>query len=214
MENPHGDWERLLSGVVPPGTAPAAIAEAGRDLLRRWSEPHRRYHDVEHLATVLSIVDELAAPAEVRLAAWYHDAVYDPRSGDNEERSARLAVDALTKLGMAPGRVDEVARLVRLTERHDPAPGDRNGEALCDADLAILAAPADRYREYAAGVRQEYAAYSDADFRSGRLGVLEDLAARHPLFRTSYAREHWEPRARANLAQEIAELRARSTGPS
>jgi len=193
------------------------VAGAGAALLGRWAEPHRAYHDLAHLAEVLERVDLLASEADrpdaVRLAAWFHDAVYDGEPGA-EERSAELAEAELA--GVADDTLDvaEVARLVRLTERHDPAPGDRNGEALCDADLAILAAPADRYREYAAGVRQEYAAYSDADFRSGRLGVLEDLAARHPLFRTSYAREHWEPRARANLAQEIAELRARSTGPS
>lgn len=186
-----------------------------RDRLLSAYATDRGYHDTRHLAEVLARLSELGEEGntEVVLAAWFHDAVYDGEPGA-EERSAELAEAELA--GVADDTLDvaEVARLVRLTERHDPAPGDRNGEALCDADLAILAAPADRYREYAAGVRQEYAAYSDADFRSGRLGVLEDLAARHPLFRTSYAREHWEPRARANLAQEIAELRARSTGPS
>ena len=166
----------------------------------------RGYHDLRHLIEVLSRLDELGAggDAELVLAAWFHDAVYED-SGNNEARSAELAEAELADCDVD---VTEVARLVRLTEHHDPEPGDRRGEALCDADLAILAADQDRYAEYAAGVRREYAAFPDADFRAGRLAVLEDLAAREAIFRTAYAREHWEPRARENLAREIAELSA------
>jgi predicted metal-dependent HD superfamily phosphohydrolase len=180
-----------------------------RDELLAAYSTDRGYHDVRHLAEVLGRLDELGEGGNVELvlAAWFHDAVYDG-SGDDEERSARLAERALDG-----ARVDvaEVARLVRVTERHDPEPGDHDGEALCDADLAILAAPQERYLEYAAGVRREYAALSDADFRKGRLAVLQDLAARDELFRTRYAREHWEHLARENLAREIAAL---SAGPA
>ena len=181
----------------------------------------RGYHDLRHLTEVLARLDELgqSGDAELVLAAWFHDAVYDQSAGDsagdsgsNEERSARLAETLLDGTGVD---VAEVARLVRLTEHHDGEPGDARGEALCDADLAILAAPPDRYREYTAGVRREYAAYSDADFRAGRLAVLEDLASREAIFLTAYAREHWEPAARENLAREISELSAdpASSGP-
>jgi predicted metal-dependent HD superfamily phosphohydrolase len=177
-----------------------------RDRLLAAYATGRGYHDVRHLAEVLTRLADLGEEdnVEVVLAAWFHDAVYDGRPGA-EERSARLAA---AELAGTAADAAEVARLVRLTEHHDPVAGDRNGEALCDADLAILAAAPARYREYAAGVRQEYAAYSDADFRAGRLAVLEDLASRDELFRTAYAREHWEPRARENLAAEIAGLRA------
>src|SRR5687767_4640444 len=96
------------------------------DLLRRWSEPHRRYHTLEHLQAVLAVVDEhadLAADADaVRLAAWYHDAVYEPFATDNEARSAALAPS------------EEVSRLVLLTAGHKVAVGDRNGALLADAD--------------------------------------------------------------------------------
>ncbi|MFB9838486.1 HD domain-containing protein, partial [Actinoallomurus acaciae] len=121
----------------------------GADLLRRYAEPHRRYHTTEHLADVLDHVDELAGEAAdadaVRLAAWFHDAVYDPTRGDNEERSAVLAERMLADTDLPAATVAEVARLVRLTATHDPAEGDRDGAVLCDADLAVLAAPPDRY---------------------------------------------------------------------
>jgi predicted metal-dependent HD superfamily phosphohydrolase len=200
------DWLRLMSGVVGAASAPGVVADAGRDLLHRWSEPHRRYHDMEHLAAVLSIVDELDAPAGVRLAAWYHDAVYDPRAVDNEEHSALLASDTLTALGVRPDLVDEVARLVRLTARHDPGPEDLNGRLLCDADLAVLARPWEEYQRYAAAVREEYRHVSDEDFRAGRTAVLRHLHGLPVLFHTTELHDRWEALARDNLTRELADL--------
>jgi predicted metal-dependent HD superfamily phosphohydrolase len=196
------DWMRQLSG----GTASVVIEEAGRGLLRRWSEPHRRYHDVTHLSAVLSTLDELAAPVEVRLAAWYHDAVYDPRARDNEERSARLAVEELTRLGLGDDPAGEVARLVRLTTGHDPEDGDVNGALLCDADLAVLARPAPEYDRYAAAIREEYAHVPDEAFRAGRAAVLRHLLDLPALYRTPHLRERWEQPARANLRRELDAL--------
>jgi predicted metal-dependent HD superfamily phosphohydrolase len=176
-----------------------------RDELVAAYSTDRGYHDLRHLTEVLDRIDELGESdnVEVVLAAWFHDAVYDA-AGDNEERSAALAESALAGSGVD---VDEVARLVRLTLTHRPSSGDHNGEVLCDADLAILAAPAERYAEYVAGVRREYADVSDEDFRLGRLAILESLAEKPALFATDHARQSWEPAARENLAAEIADLR-------
>lgn len=177
----------------------------GEDLLARWREPHRRYHTAGHLAAVLDRLEELGAeryaadPPAVVLAAWFHDAVYEPRADDNEERSAALA----ERLLPAGPRRGEVARLVRLTARHDPAPGDTNGAALCDADLAVLAGPPGRYAAYAAAVRQEYAFVPDDTFRAARAAVLTHLLALPALFHTPYGRAHWEPTARRNLHAEL-----------
>jgi predicted metal-dependent HD superfamily phosphohydrolase len=188
----------------------------GADLLRRYGEPHRRYHTTEHLAEVLDHVDELATEAgdveAVRLAAWFHDAVYDPSRGDNEERSAVLAERMLAETDLPAGTVAEVARLVRLTTTHDPRDGDRDGAVLCDADLAILAASPDRYAAYAASVREEYAAVPDEAFRAGRADVLESLLGLPVLFRTAPAREWWEAAARHNLRTELMLLGRASGG--
>jgi predicted metal-dependent HD superfamily phosphohydrolase len=181
-----------------------------RDRLARLYSTDRGYHDLRHLAEVLDRIDELggAADVDLQVAAWFHDAVYDTL-GDNEDRSARLAEAVLTEPERVAGvDVAEVARLVRLTTHHDPADDDHRGAVLCDADLGILAAPAERYTEYVVGVRRDYAHVPDADFRAGRLRVLEGLAARTQLFHTAHARDHWEARARENLAREIDQLRS------
>jgi predicted metal-dependent HD superfamily phosphohydrolase len=143
----------------------------------------------------------------VRLAAWFHDAVHDGHAGDDEERSATLCETALTALGLPEPTVREAARLVRLTASHEVAEGDADGGVLADADLGILAAPAERYADYAADVRREYAAIPDVAFAAGRAAVLERLVGRPRLFRTPGA-ARWEARARANVAAELARLRA------
>lgn len=180
-------------------------------LLQRWSEPHRRYHGVRHLGAVLLFVDEFVAhapdPDAVRLAAWYHDAIYDPRATDNEERSAALAENELAALGVRGDRVAEAARLVRLTAEHDPAEGDRNGELLNDADLLVLASPPEAYVAYVNAVREEYAHVSDADFRTGRAAVLESLLKAPRLFRLDQL-SSLEPAARQNINAELSLLTA------
>jgi predicted metal-dependent HD superfamily phosphohydrolase len=157
------------------------------------------------VATLADQADDVEA---VVLAAWFHDAVYDG-SGDDEERSAVLADESLTAAGVEPGRVREVARLVRLTATHRPGPEDRDGQVLSDADLAVLAADERRYADYVAGVRAEYAHVADDDFRRGRAAVLRDLLAKPSLFHTGAARALWEDRARANVTRELAMLERR-----
>ncbi|MEU5834391.1 hypothetical protein ABZ820_12075 [Streptomyces diacarni] len=221
-------WDALLrsarGGAEGPDPAPY-----GEDLLRRWAEPHRRYHATAHLSAVLDRVEELTAhqeepapsattgdepaahqgdPDAVRLAAWFHDAVYRPDRSENEERSARLAERALPEAGVSAARTAEVARLVRLTVTHEAAPDDVNGALLCDADLAVLAGSPEEYAHYAAEVRQEYAFVPDTAFREGRAAVLRQLLSLPHLFCTSYGRAHWEQPARHNLTTELRLLAA------
>ncbi|MEZ5097083.1 MAG: hypothetical protein R2731_13865 [Nocardioides sp.] len=191
-----------------PLDAGAAVRD---ELLAAYAHPGRGYHDTRHLTEVLDRLDELAAagaPFEaerVRLAAWFHDGVYDGHR-DAEERSAVWAERALR--GLVPEQeVAAVARLVRLTETHDPADGDDDGAALCDADLGILAAGADRYADYVADVRAEYDQLDETTFRQGRAEVLARLAGHPRLFHTAHARAHWEAAARRNLETELAALR-------
>ena len=174
------------------------------ELIAAWDRPG--YHDQLHLTEVLDRIDQLrSAGAEVdvtvvALAAWFHDAVYDG-GADDEELSAQWAESVLPA-----AHAEEVARLVRMTAHHRPTDDDPGGCALSDADLAILAAPRERYETYAAGVRAEFAHVEDADFRAGRAAVLRDLAAKPHLFHTPQARDLWESTARANLEREISEL--------
>ncbi|GCB48223.1 hypothetical protein [Streptomyces sp. NL15-2K] len=203
-------FTRALEGARGPeatGPDPAPYADS---LLARWQEPQRRYHTLTHLTAVLDHIDVLEQhatdPDAVRLAAWFHDAVYFPDRSENEERSARLAERALPEAGVSPEKTAEVARLVRLTETHAPSPDDRNGQVLCDADLAILAAPPSAYAAYTAAVREEYHFIPNDAFREGRSAILRRLLDLPQLFRTPYGEAEWEATARYNLRSELEML--------
>jgi predicted metal-dependent HD superfamily phosphohydrolase len=194
-------WERDFPGRTA----------LGQELVRRYASVSRSYHDDRHLLEVLDAVDAMADEAAnidaVRLAAWFHDAVYDVRADDNEERSAELAETVLPAYDVDDVTVAEVARLVRLTETHDPHAGDANGEVLCDADLAILASDDSRYATYLEGVRAEYRHVDDRTFAVGRAAVLRELLGLTSMFRTAHGRATWEQRARANVTCELDELK-------
>ncbi|GAB3752222.1 HD domain-containing protein [Microlunatus parietis] len=187
--------------------------ELGEELITRYGEPHRRYHNQDHLLAVLEAIDRFATSDHdlylVRLAAWFHDAVYDipERELTNEEASARLVVRRLQRAGLETEDINQVARLVRLTTIHQVGPGDADGELLCDADLAVLGGTPEEYARYVDAVREEYAAVDDEQFWAGRLDVLDGLAATQ-LFRTGRGRKLLK-QARANLDAERAELRQR-----
>ncbi|WP_066362191.1 HD domain-containing protein [Herbidospora mongoliensis] len=193
---------------------------AGRALLAelsaRWAEPHRRYHTTDHLTAVLAAIEPLKDHAHdlhaVRLAAWFHDAVYDGRPGLDEERSAQLAQARLTALHAPTAHEStatlhlpvalEVARLVRVTARHSYRKEDGNAAVLCDADLAVLGQDPAAYDLYAAAIRQEYRHVPDPLFRVGRGEVLRRLLD-GPLYGTETARDLWERQARENLTREL-----------
>ncbi|SNC63180.1 Predicted metal-dependent phosphohydrolase, HD superfamily [Kytococcus aerolatus] len=208
-------WTQDLCALAP-GAGARTVTDAGTRLLAAWAGPGRPYHSTQHLVEMLRALEELQEAAEIdargartaRVAAWFHDAVYDPTAGPgrNEQDSADLARRELTDLGVEPGVVDEVERLVLLTTEHHAAADDRLGQVLCDADLWILAAPPERYREYTAQVRQEYAHVPEDAFRAGRARVLERLGAGE-LYATEHARRAWGSAARENLARELAALR-------
>ncbi|MEG3634631.1 HD domain-containing protein [Micromonospora palythoicola] len=191
---------------------PASVDAAGAELLERWREPHRRYHTVTHLTAVLDVIDRHASTASrpdlVRLAAWCHDAVYDPRApGDRNERASAALADALlTRSGLRSDGVAEVGRLVLLTAGHVVDPADADGALLCDADLAVLAAPAAKYDRYATAIRQEYAHVPEPDYRAGRARVLASLLSLPTLYRVPELATRWTTPARTNLTRELTHL--------
>lgn len=186
-----------------------------QDLMDRWSEPHRHYHDTHHLLAVLNALDLLERqgadagpfPRAIRLAAWFHDAVYlgdpDRPTGQDEEDSAVLAETVLDRMGLPSMEVEESARLVRLTVTHDPEEDDAAGQLFCDADLEVLGRSPQDYARYLAAVRQDFSHVSDDRFARGRRAVVQQLLALDPIYRTAAARMRWEDQARHNLLSEL-----------
>ena len=225
MDALRGRWRADCSTAVPAAD-PRVVDRLGRELLRRWREPHRRYHDTRHLSEVLTAVDTLCAGEQVpprdravaALAVWFHDAVYAvrlPGPGEppdrNESDSAHLASEALRDLGADAATTARVTTLVLSTASHelDSETGDdATADALHDGDLWVLGAPVARFDEYCRQVREEYAQVPAAAYAAARSALLRPFLVRPHVYRTQQARRSWEPAARENLARELSRLRA------
>jgi predicted metal-dependent HD superfamily phosphohydrolase len=170
-------------------------------LVARYSEPQRRYHTLQHLEECFAAYDEIADlaghPADVELALWFHDAIYDTRRSDNEERSADWAQSATGS--------SRVHALIMVT-RHAAAPQTVDEKVLVDADLWILGAPEKRFDEYEQQVREEYGWVPGPIYRRKRREILQDFLDRTTIYGTTRFIQRHEPQARANLARSLARL--------
>ncbi len=194
------------------------LADTAEELVDRWSGEGRHFHNLKHLATTLHRVEELSQethnPDLVRLAAWYHGAVFNAekqntyalKGGEQTPASAELARKELTHLGVPPANADRVAELVDSLLRHLPPANDTDAQVLNDADLSMLAIEPQHYKTYAAAVRAEYADIPARDFVRARIRILERLLQRGPIY-SSPMGHAWEAPARQNLEGELCRLR-------
>ncbi len=187
-------WSRLAPGI--DGDA------LGRRLLDAWDEPQRAYHTQEHLLECLVLFDAARAHAEAPLAIeaalWFHDAIYDPRSGENEARCAAWAHEALTAAQVSAETIMTVEKLIIATCHAAPAE-TADAALLIDIDLAILGATRERFDRYDADVRREYAHVPTLAYRIGRGRILSEFLARPSIYSTPEFRKERETRARVNL---------------
>ena len=199
-------WASAWSGLGIDGDG-GALRDS---LIAAWSEPQRRYHTIRHLGDCVALLDLTAHlaehPAEVGMALWFHDAVYDLKAKDNEARSAAWAEEELSAAGVPIDVRRRVHGLIMAT-CHDAQPMTADARLLVDIDLSILGADAERFEEYEVQVRQEYAWVPAPLFRRKRREILMGFLARPTIYGTEWFRERFETRARENLQRSVARLR-------
>jgi predicted metal-dependent HD superfamily phosphohydrolase len=201
----QGRWDAAwnsLSAAPPPG-----LLEA---LLRAYAEPWRHYHTQQHLRECLDCLDNCRPlcerPAEVELALWFHDAVYEPTAKDNEARSAAWAVAELSRASVCQDAIARISDLVLITDHRRP-PQTPDQSLIIDIDLAIFGASAKRFDDYDRQVREEYRQVAEADFRLARLKLLDAWLASPMLYQTAWFQERMEAAARENLQRSAKSLK-------
>jgi predicted metal-dependent HD superfamily phosphohydrolase len=205
--NVSGESWRRLWGELGASEIPGGVYN---QLVAAYSERHRHYHTLQHLRECLAHFDAAASlarhPAEVELALWFHDAVYEPRRHDNEELSADWARRTVLGAGCDAAIAERVHALVMTTKGH-AASDDPDTALLLDIDLAILGASEARFEEYERQIRAEYAHVPDAEFHPRRAAVLAGFEARPRIYLTAPYHDALEDRARANLRQSRERLK-------
>jgi predicted metal-dependent HD superfamily phosphohydrolase len=189
----------------------AADLEMYAALQAAYSEPHRHYHTVHHLDHCLTELDgarQLATePAEVEIALWFHDAIYNPHASSNEESSAEWAELFLHGHAVEPDRTRRIRGHILATRHASPA-SSPDSQLVVDVDLSILGADPGTYRKFEVNVRREYSWVPAPIFRRKRAEILQSFLDRGSLYHTSLFRDRYESTARLNLAAAIADLRS------
>jgi len=178
-------------------------------LIAAYEQPQRKYHTLQHLNECIALLEphlHLAKyPAEVEIALWFHDAVYDVKAKDNETRSANWAAEELGAARISQESIERVKQLIMAT-CHAALPEGQDQQLLVDIDLAVLGSPRQRFIEYEAQVRGEYQWVPGFLFRKKRRGILKEFLARNPIYNTPEIRQALESQARDNLAYSVKQL--------
>lgn len=197
-----GLW-RKIGAITEP-------ASAYQELVSLYSEPHRHYHNLRHISDCLAEFDALRAqarqPAAVELAIWFHDAIYDPRASDNEERSAELAKRRIAEAGCSEETIVSVVALIMATKTHD-SKLSVDAPLLVDVDLSILGKSMERFHEYETQIREEYSWVPELTFAVKRAEILERFLARPRIYSTELVFNKYEHQARENLRASLRRLK-------
>ncbi len=181
-------------------------AEAFNRLFESYTASDRHYHDIRHITASLAELDGVRSHCEhcdaVELAIWFHDCVYDADRLDNEEKSADIAREALSKLGASGELIDRVCGLI-LATRHVGPPATQDERVIVDIDLSPLGAAPSVFDANGESIRREYRHLDDAAYGVGRGEILQRFLDRSRIYATDTFASRYERQARANLARSI-----------
>lgn len=181
------------------------------DVIQRYQQPWRYYHTVQHLYECLMLwqryAEQMKFPQLVGLALFYHDVVYDPKAKDNEQQSAKIAVQHLSGKMMA-NELALIEQWILVTQHHQQPYGSDSPYAvdvalLLDIDLAILGSEPSRFAEYERQIQQEYAWVEPHIYQQKRQQVLASFYQRTPLYLTAIVEQDREVQAKHNLAKQL-----------
>jgi len=200
-------WQALWERIGAQGDASAAY----NDLVARYSELHRAYHTLVHIEYCLDEFEQVRQlainPDAVELALWYHDAIYDTKTKDSEERSAAFAMEMVRNTSLPDSFGQSVANLIMAT-KHSDSPTDPDAQLLVDIDLSILGQSEKKFDEYELQVRREYEWVPKDAFVTGRSAILKSFLDRPTIYSTQFLHNKYETQARRNIAKSLARLRA------
>lgn len=206
MEDLRNIWNELTSRYTHNTEL---VNNLWMEIERKYSTKRRHYHNLSHVKYMIDRAiqhkEKLIDFDIVLFSIFYHDIVYNTMRQDNEQKSADIARDRLTKLGVPLDKSKACQNQIIATKDYkDNENNDTN--YLLDFDLAILGDTAENYEIYRKNIRKEYSIYPDFLYKKGRKKVLEHFLDMDRIFKTNEFHESFESQARENLKKELQKL--------
>ena len=183
--------------------------EIPKHIYDAYKEPHRKYHNTDHIESILSKIPLFVEAYNVNeeevelltIIAWYHDVVYKPGSSWNEADSAQTLVDHFG-YDMFSDPIQTI-----LGTKYHTDPRSFLEAIFYDLDLADMGK--DSYVENSYKIREEFGAFSDLEWLAGRQKFLDEFLSRPFIYHTSLGYSLWEAKARENMKLERAFLQGK-----
>lgn len=197
------EWLQLATRYTPDQSLATKLWQ---ELVQAYTASGRHYHNLQHIEELIRLAGlhqaTIKDPDAMRLAIFYHDAVYHALRKDNEEKSALLAMAKLQQLSLPPARLQHIYEMILATKNHTACP-DADTNLLLDFDLSILGSSWEQYQAYSRQVRKEYSLVPYFLYKRGRKKVLEHFLGLPRIYKTEIFFQQLEAAARQNLAQEL-----------
>lgn len=180
-----------------------------REISDGYSAPGRYYHTLDHIVQVLEELNSVwkyIKETDVCLfAVFYHDLIYDPLSGNNEEESAAIAGSRMSRLNVDERSIQACENFIMATKGHLPD-DDNDINYFNDADLSILGKADHLYTGYAQLIRKEYSMFPDEIYNPSRRKVLHHFLNMERIFKSEAFHKKYEIPARQNIQKELSGL--------
>ncbi|MEK6482321.1 hypothetical protein WJR50_32580 [Catalinimonas sp. 4WD22] len=206
MDNLRIIWHELSSKY---SSNTKLVESLWEEIEKSYTDKKRHYHNLAHLAYMIGKAmeckDKLADLDTLLFSIFYHDIIYSTKRKDNEEKSAEVAQNRLTSLGVPTSKTAKCQQQILATKHHQDN-NDSDTNYLVDFDLAILGESLEKYHDYAKKIRKEYSMYPDFLYKKGRKKALQHFLAMEVIFKTAEFRNDYEQQARENLKIELQQL--------
>ena len=211
-------FERLWRGCAQVA-ATQDTAEIFATLRTLYAEPHRHYHTAAHICECLARMDFARAElgevagvdwAEVELALWFHDAIYQSGNPANERESADFFLARAR--GNLPAETCAAVESHIMDTRHRAPAQSSGGQLVADIDLSGMGMAAQSFQRDGRNIRREFSHLSDPDYARGQWGFLQNLLARERIFGSDFFHAKFETQARQNIQNAEAHYREMMAG--
>lgn len=169
INNPFQKYQNLLKEYINHRTIPL--------LYNNWTKPGRYYHNLDHLNDVISYIEKWkhrftrSEFEQLILAAFFHDAIYDPRKSEtNEEKSKKLFRESYIGKNERFDLVDDAIDCTK--ERKKPSSFPL--KIFWEADNQVFRKDWLKVLRWERGIRKEYSYVSDDTYRKARIKFLEE----------------------------------------
>lgn len=150
-------------------------------VLAMWNEAHRSYHTLNHLDDLINQINENKTRfsekeyEKLLIASIFHDIVYDPTRGDNEEKSAEFFMNCCTEKNED---IADINQMILDTKTHSSS--TKLSESFNYYDMNIVERDYDQLLKWEAGIFEEFKGVGKEAYKNNRLVFLESLLDKYP----------------------------------